>query len=153
MHSCLSQWRHYHYSQHHNGCDGISNYQPHDCFLNRLFGRRSKKTSKLCVTGPCVGNSPGTGEFPAQRASNAENVSIWWRHHDSDSTWVSLTHGISNHLNCLFKSLLRQQHRKYQCSTLLALYEGNPWMMGGWWWLKDNEGAVPCHDIIMINAA
>ena len=29
----------------------------------------------------CVGNSPGTGEFPAQMASNAENVSIWWRHH------------------------------------------------------------------------
>ena len=28
-----------------------------------------------------VGNSPGTGEFPAQMASNAENVSIWWRHH------------------------------------------------------------------------
>ena len=27
-----------------------------------------------------VGNSPGTGEFPAQMASNAENVSIWWRH-------------------------------------------------------------------------
>ena len=22
-----------------------------------------------------------TGEFPAQRANNAENVSIWWRHH------------------------------------------------------------------------
>ena len=22
-----------------------------------------------------------TGEFPAQKASNAENVSIWWRHH------------------------------------------------------------------------
>ena len=29
----------------------------------------------------CVGYSPGTGEFPAQMASNAENVSIWWRHH------------------------------------------------------------------------
>ena len=27
-------------------------------------------------------NSPVTGEFPVQRASNAENVSIWWRHHD-----------------------------------------------------------------------
>ena len=26
-------------------------------------------------------NSPGTGEFPAQMASNAENVSIWWRHY------------------------------------------------------------------------
>ena len=43
--------------------------------------RRSKKTSKLCVAGLCGGNSPVTGEFPAQRASNAENVSIWWRHH------------------------------------------------------------------------
>ena len=37
---------------------------------------------KLCVTGLCVGNSPVTGEFPAQMASNADNVSIWWRHHD-----------------------------------------------------------------------
>ena len=40
-----------------------------------------KKTIKLCVTGLCVGNSPGTGEFPAQMASDTENVSIWWRHH------------------------------------------------------------------------
>ena len=42
--------------------------------------RRSKKTSKLRVTGLCEGNSPMTGEFPAQRTSNAGNVSIWWRH-------------------------------------------------------------------------
>ena len=34
------------------------------------------------VTGLCEGNSPVTGEFPTQRASNAENVSIWWRHHE-----------------------------------------------------------------------
>ena len=47
--------------------------------LNRLFGCRSKKTSKLRVTGLCT----GTGEFPAQMASNAENVSIWWRNHGS----------------------------------------------------------------------
>ena len=46
---------------------GVSNHQPHGCLLNRLFGRRSKKTSKLRVTGLCVGNSPVTGEFPAQR--------------------------------------------------------------------------------------
>ena len=69
--TCLPlRWRH-------NGHDGVSNHQPHDCLLNRLFGL----TSKLSVTGFCVGNSPGTGEFPAQMASNAENVSIWWRHH------------------------------------------------------------------------
>ena len=29
-----------------------------------------------------MGNSPVTGEFPAQMASNAANFSIWWRHHD-----------------------------------------------------------------------
>ena len=68
------QWRH-------SGRDGVSNHQPHDCLLNRLFRRRSKKTSKLRVTGLCSGNSPGTGEFPAEMASYAENVSIWWRHH------------------------------------------------------------------------
>ena len=47
-----------------------------------VFGRRSKKTSKLRVTGLCAGNSSGTGEFPAQMGSSAENVSIWWRHRD-----------------------------------------------------------------------
>ena len=67
------QWRH-------NWRDGVSNHQPHDCLLNRLSRRRSKKTSKR-VTGLCEGNSPVIGEFPAQRASNAKNVSIWWRHH------------------------------------------------------------------------
>ena len=77
MPQCINtlQWRH-------NGHDNVSNFQPHDCLLNRLlnrlFRRRSKKTSKLCVTGLCAGNSPGTGEFPAQMASCAENVSIWW---------------------------------------------------------------------------
>ena len=59
------QWRH-------NGRDSVSNHQPHDCLLNRLFRRRSNKTSKLRVTGLCVGNSPETGEFPAQMASNAD---------------------------------------------------------------------------------
>ena len=67
----------------HNGLDSVSNLQPHHCLFSRLFRRTSKKTPKLRVTGLCVGNSPGTGEFPAQMASNAQNVSIWWRHHAS----------------------------------------------------------------------
>ena len=62
----------------------VSNYQSHDCLLNCLFRRRSKKTSKLRVIGLCAGNSPGTGEFPAQMASNVENVPIWWRHHENE---------------------------------------------------------------------
>ena len=68
------QWRH-------NGRDGVSNHQPRDCLLNRLFRCRSKKISKLRVTGLCEGTSPKVGEFPAQRAINAENGSIWWRNH------------------------------------------------------------------------
>ena len=65
----------------HNERDGISNHQTHDCLLNCLFRHRSKKMWELCVTGLCEGNSPVTGEFPSQKASNAENVSIWWHHH------------------------------------------------------------------------
>ena len=48
----------------HNDHDGVSNHQPHGCLLNRLFRRRSKKTSKLHVTGLCVGNSPGPVNSP-----------------------------------------------------------------------------------------
>ena len=48
----------------HNEHDDVSNHQPHDCLLHRLFRCRSKKTSKLCITGRCGGNSPLTGEFP-----------------------------------------------------------------------------------------
>ena len=50
---CYSlRWRH-------NDHAGVSNHRPHGCLLNRLFRRRSKKTSKLRVTGFCAGNSPG----------------------------------------------------------------------------------------------
>ena len=71
--------------------DGVSNHWRHYCLHNRLFRRRSKKTSKLRVTGLCEGNSPVTGEFPSQRTSNAENVSIWWRHHGHHGgiAWIS----------------------------------------------------------------
>ena len=46
------QWRH-------NGRNSVSYHQPNDCLLNRLFRRRSMNTSKLRVTGLCVGNLPG----------------------------------------------------------------------------------------------
>ena len=48
----------------HNDHNGVSNHQPHGCLLNRLFGRRSKKTSKFRVTGLSVGNSPGPVNSP-----------------------------------------------------------------------------------------
>ena len=66
----------------HNERHGVYNHRRHGCSLDRLFRRRSKKTSKLRVTGLCEGNSPVPGEFPSQRSSNTENVCIWWRHHE-----------------------------------------------------------------------
>ena len=60
------QWRH-------NERQSVSNHQCFDCLLNRLFRRRSKETSKLRITGLCDGISQGH--------SNAENASIWGRHH------------------------------------------------------------------------
>ena len=75
-HSSPLQWRH-------NELDGVSNHRRLHCSHTILYRRRSKKTSKFRVTGLCEGNSSVTGEFPAQRAGNAEKFSIWWRLHDS----------------------------------------------------------------------
>ena len=54
----------------------LENHQPHDCLLNRSFRCRSKKTSKLRITGLCARNSLVTVEFPPQMASNANMFSF-----------------------------------------------------------------------------
>ena len=56
----------------HNERDGVSNHRSLDHLLNRLFRRRSKKTSKLRVSGLCEGNPPMTGGFPSQRVGDAK---------------------------------------------------------------------------------
>ena len=92
------QWRH-------NRRDSVSNHQPHDCLLNRLFRHWYKKTSKFRVTGLCKGNSPGTGELPTQMAIYAENVSIWWRHHDG---WDKACHPSGRYRD--YYSVTRSSH-------------------------------------------
>ena len=59
------QWRH-------NERDGVSNHRRFDCLFNCLFRWRSKKASKLHVTGLCQGNPPVAGRFPSQRSSSAK---------------------------------------------------------------------------------
>ena len=81
---------------------------------------QKKKTWKLRVTGFCVGNSPGTGEFPAQMASNAKNVSIWWHHHGSPANRIknsssTIFHRNSNSMEILFFS--------YFISNAVAFYK------------------------------
>ena len=73
----------------------LSNHQSHGCLLNRLFRRRSKKTSKFRVTGLCAGNSPGPVNsphkgpltrkmFPFDDVIMFRNQSIIW--HGTDPT-------------------------------------------------------------------
>ena len=83
------QWRH-------NRRDGVSNHRHPKCLVNRLFRRRSKKTSKLRAARLCEGNSPLTDEFPAQRDSKYENVSICWRHHNLKAMHLLLI-GLGHH--------------------------------------------------------
>ena len=69
----------------HNEPDGVSNHQPRDCLLNCLFKYRSKKTSKLRVTGLCVENSPGPVNSPHKRPVTRkmfsfDDVIMLWRH-------------------------------------------------------------------------
>ena len=63
MWNCILQWRN-------NERDG--NHRRRGRLLNRLFRRRSKKTSKLRTNRLCEGNPTVTGGFSLQRASNAE---------------------------------------------------------------------------------
>ena len=104
-----SRWRH-------NGRVSVSNHQPNDCLVDRLCRRRWKKTSKHRVTGLCAGNSPGTGEFPAQMASNSENVSIWWRHQVSFCWCIYVPPGPVE-LNYNYYLMKRSSHTVYVYTT------------------------------------
>ena len=95
-------------------------------YLNRLFWRRSKKQSKLHVTGLCAWNSPETAEFPVQMASNAENVSIWWRHHVTRSSVSAYkipsgdSHQPLSNNNTLY--LLQWRYSERICHSMLNIH-------------------------------
>ena len=59
----------------------------------RLCRRRSKKISKLRDNGLGAGNSPLTGEFPAQSANYAEMFPSW------TSSWMSWISGMTFHIS------------------------------------------------------
>ena len=85
---------------------GVPNHQPYNCLLNRSFRCRSQKTSKHRVTCICVGNSPVTGEFPAQRSSKAVSFSF----HDA----IMNTKGIWQNINT--------SHIKIQMMVWIVLF-------------------------------
>ena len=130
----------------HNGLDSVSNHQPHDCLLNRSFGRRSKYTSKLRVTGLCVGNSPVTGEFPARMASNAENVSIWWRHHGNCSD-VTLSRAFL-HTCVMFYAYLSRYPGYFREPHWKSV--GLPGVSRVTWWVYTHVSGARCFDTVSL---
>ena len=51
-------------------------------------GAHPRKHQKSTSLAFMRGIPPVTGGFPSQRANNAENVSIWWRHHGQTHMWT-----------------------------------------------------------------
>ena len=47
-----------------------------------IMGAIASQITSLTIVYPLCGKFTGDRWIPTQMASNAENVSIWWRHHD-----------------------------------------------------------------------
>ena len=77
---------------HHDEGDGVSNHQHHDCLLNRLFRRRSKKTSKLRVTGLCGGIHRWLHKGPVTRKCFHLMTSSWENmiYENTSSKWTTV---------------------------------------------------------------
>ena len=64
---------------------------------SRVYTDADQRNIKAPRHWPLCGEFTGVGEFPAQRASYAENVSIWWRHHEWDRSWMLAHFSTSPH--------------------------------------------------------
>ena len=87
-------------------------------FIQLFIKDQIKETPKLRVTSLCAGNSPVTGEFPAKKASNAENYSIWWRHHANTGTDTNAVCMLKNIL-VAGNSLLLDGLESFECSIIM----------------------------------
>ena len=111
-HCVALHWRH-------DDHDSVSNHQPHGCLLNRLFRRRSKKTSKLRVTGLCVGNSPGPMNSPHKGPVTRKMFPF-----DDAIMWLSWINLAQSSMGCFWLHegdiwLLRNHRQiKYICAFL-----------------------------------
>ena len=80
----------------------------HSTVCSQLMRTHIKETSKSALLAVYAGNSPAAGEFPAQRASNAEKASIWWLHHEIFCVWSKIHILSKTYMHCkmciLFKN-------------------------------------------------
>ena len=128
--------------------------------------RRSKKTAKLRVTGLCEGGGGGViGEFPSQRAINAENVSICWRHHVSNHLIGLVLQEYSGLRIIKIHSLFHKENHLYPGRYYLYSKEDNAmkvkqlpfclFFVSLRWTRNHNQICLPsncCHWTILLNS-
>ena len=94
--------------------------------------RKLQGSATLASVG---GNSPVTGEFPAQMASNVENVFIWWRHHDK-STSIGIMAWMNNYIHIKEWDIITHPHSNIINNNIIASTMGR-WLVtcvGHDWW-------------------
>ena len=112
-----SHWRFAALQWHHKEHDGVSDHLHLDCLLNCLFRSRSKKTSKLRVTGLCEGIHRSTVDSPhkgpvkqkmvpfADVIMDFEVICADQPHYRVEShvnhPWFNFNHSIDNYLHPL----------------------------------------------------
>ena len=129
-----SQWRH-------NDHDGYSNHQSHDYLLNRFCRRRSKKTSKLRVTGLFWGIHRSPVNFPnngpvSRKKLPFDDVIIpciclpWEKNAIAWATPDERHYRCKNTFVCLTKQIKREKikHCTAKCATRRFLIYGI-WMI------------------------
>ena len=96
---------------------GVLNHRRLSCLFSRSFRPATKKTSKPALLTLCEANLPVTGGFPSQRASNAETVFIWWRHHDicGDNIGILDKQHQMNIFNTIWATLLEHIFKEPKC--------------------------------------
>ena len=143
----------------HNEHDSVSNHQPRGCLLNRLFRRRSKKTSKLRVTGLCVGNSPkpvnSPHKGPVTRKMFPFDDVIMWNDNWHRFVW-QICCWITHHclLNSLFLDNTKENFKACIAGPMWGESSGDRWIpltKGQWrgmyfhdmtsWWYKASFSA------------
>ena len=136
----------------HNDHAGVSNHQFRDCLLNRLFRRRSKKTSKLRVTGLCAENSPGPVNSPhagpvTRKMFPFDDVNMQWH---GVLIFFSLicdwTHGWEKHTRRQwFETPSRSCWRHCNvliCSLLVMILEVMKMLIYQWQYIPKNDTNV-----------
>ena len=144
----------------HNGHDGIWNHKSHDCLLNRSFRRTSKKTSKLCVTDLCKGNSPVTGEL-SNKLLWGEFTSDQWIPHTKGQISRKCFHLMTSSYHVYFSKFLIADEASWQdqhwlpycfhCQTVYALQHMIVWEVSWtcivmhhnvWWFAKSSHAST-----------